>query len=112
SRAIERRIVTHEEANRLSEMEALQLIFHPGLSTAEEITAISGRGVGMDVVRTVVDRLKGVVEIRTKLGQGTTFLLKVPLTMAIIKALLFNVGEKVYAVPLSSVQEIARAKES
>ena len=112
ARAIERRIVTHEEANRLSEMEALQLIFHPGLSTAEEVTAISGRGVGMDVVRTVVDRLKGVVEIRTKLGQGTTFLLKVPLTMAIIKALLFNVGEKVYAVPLSSVQEIACAKES
>lgn len=112
ARAIERRIISHDEANRLSENEALQLIFHPGLSTAEEVTAISGRGVGMDVVKTVIDRLKGVVEIRTKIGQGTTFLLKVPLTMAIIKALLFNVGEKVYAVPLSSVQEIARAKES
>jgi two-component system chemotaxis sensor kinase CheA len=93
-------------------MEALQLIFHPGLSTAEEVTAISGRGVGMDVVKTVIDRLKGNIEIRTKLGQGTTFLLKVPLTMAIIKALLFHVAEKIYAVPLSSVQEIARAKES
>ena len=112
ARAIERRIVTHDEANRLSEMEALQLIFHPGLSTAEEVTAISGRGVGMDVVKTVIDRLKGNVEIRTKLARGTTFLLKVPLTMAIIKALLFNVGDKIYAVPLSSVQEIARAKES
>jgi two-component system chemotaxis sensor kinase CheA len=112
ARAIERRIVSHDEANRLSEMEALHLIFHPGLSTAEEVTAISGRGVGMDVVKTVIDRLKGNVEIRTKLGQGTTFLLKVPLTMAIIKALLFNVGDKIYAVPLSSVQEITRAKES
>ena len=112
ARAIERRIISQDEANRLSETEALQLIFHPGLSTAEEVTAISGRGVGMDVVKTVIDRLKGNIEIRTKLGQGTTFLLKVPLTMAIIKALLFNVGEKVYAVPLSSVQEIARAKES
>jgi two-component system chemotaxis sensor kinase CheA len=112
ARAIERRIVSQEEANRLSETEALHLIFHPGLSTAEEVTAISGRGVGMDVVKTVIDRLKGNIEIRTKIGQGTTFLLKVPLTMAIIKALLFNVAEKIYAVPLSSVQEIARAKES
>jgi two-component system chemotaxis sensor kinase CheA len=112
ARAIERRIISHDEANRLSETEALQLIFHPGLSTAEQVTAISGRGVGMDVVKTIIDRLKGNIEIRTKLGQGTTFLLKVPLTMAIIKALLFNVGDKIYAVPLSSVQEIARAKES
>ncbi|MFL6301593.1 MAG: chemotaxis protein CheA [Terriglobales bacterium] len=112
ARAIERRVISHEEANRLSETEALHLIFHPGLSTAEQVTEISGRGVGMDVVKTVVDRLKGTIEIRSKLGQGTTFLLKVPLTMAIIKALLFHVGEKIYAVPLSSVQEIARAKES
>jgi len=112
ARAIERRVISHEEANRFSEAEALHLIFHPGLSTAEEVTEISGRGVGMDVVKTVLDRLKGTIEIRTKLGQGTTFLLKVPLTMAIIKALLFHVGEKIYAVPLSSVQEIARAKES
>jgi len=112
ARAIERRIISADEANRLSETEALQLIFHPGLSTAEQVTEISGRGVGMDVVKTVIDRLKGNIEIRTKLGQGTTFLLKVPLTMAIIKALLFNVAEKVYAVPLSSVQEIARARES
>src|SRR5207245_7154516 len=108
-KAVEREIITAADAEKLSEQEALDLVFHPGLRTAEQVTAISGRGVGMDVVRTVVDRLKGVVEIRTKLGQGTTFLLKVPLTMAIIKALLFNVGEKVHAVPLSSVQEIARA---
>ncbi len=74
ARAIERRIISHDEANRLSETEALHLIFHPGLSTAEEVTAISGRGVGMDVVKTVIDRLKGNIEIRTKLGQGTTFL--------------------------------------
>jgi two-component system, chemotaxis family, sensor kinase CheA len=82
------------------------------LSTAEHVTAISGRGVGMDVVKTVLDRLKGSVSIRTTPGKGTTFLLKVPLTLAIIKALLFRVGQRIYAVPLASVVEITRTKRS
>ena len=112
AKALANKALTAEEAAHLDETEALDLIFHPGLSTAEEITSISGRGVGMDVVKTVLDRLKGTVQIVTRVGQGTTFYLKVPLTLAIIKALLFRVSEKIYAVPLASVVEITRAEES
>jgi two-component system chemotaxis sensor kinase CheA len=112
AKAIERGIVTQEDVSRMTEAETLNLIFHPGLSTAEQVTAISGRGVGMDVVKTVIERLKGSVTINTRAGQGTSFCLKVPLTLAIIKALLFHAGERLYAVPLSSVVEITRAKES
>ena len=111
AKAIDCKIIDHSEAMRLSEGEALNLIFHPGLSTAEEVTAISGRGVGMDVVKTVLDRLKGTVHIETKIGEGTKFYLKVPLTLAIIQALLFRVVDKLYAVPLGSVMEITRAYE-
>lgn len=111
-KAIERGIISREEAGRLTENDALELIFHPGLSTADEVTAVSGRGVGMDVVKSVVERLKGTVHIDTRPGQGTTFYLKVPLTLAIIKALMFRVGEKLYAVPLGVVTEITRAHES
>ena len=109
ARAIEAGLISQEEAARLSESEAINLIFQAGLSTASEVTQISGRGVGMDVVRSVLERLKGSVQIETRLGQGTTFLLKVPLTLAIIKALLFQAAERLYAVPLASVLEIARA---
>ena len=76
------------------------------------MTAISGRGVGMDVVRAVLDKLKGTVSIDSKPGIGTTFLLKVPLTLAIIKALMFRVADRLYAIPLASVVEIARASGS
>jgi two-component system chemotaxis sensor kinase CheA len=112
ARALEKGMLTAEEAARLSEHDTLNLIFESGFSTAEQITAISGRGVGMDVVRSVLERLKGTIAIQTTVGQGTTFLLKVPLTLAIIKALLFRVNGKLYAVPLNSVLEIARASES
>ena len=111
-KAVERGIISETDAEKLTEQEALDLVFHPGLSTAEQVTAISGRGVGMDVVRTVLDRLKGTVTIRTEAGQGTTFYLKVPLTLAIIKALLFRVSDRVYAVPLASVVEITRVARS
>ncbi|HUK86175.1 MAG TPA: chemotaxis protein CheA [Terriglobales bacterium] len=111
AQAVERGILKAEEAPRLSEAEALDLIFHPGLSTASEVTQISGRGVGMDVVRSVLERLKGTVQIETRAGQGTTFLLKVPLTLAIIKALLFRAADRLYAVPLASVLEIARTAD-
>src|SRR5215470_15062376 len=96
----------------MSPVEALDLIFRPGFSTAEEITEISGRGVGLDVVRSVLHRLKGIVELETQLGQGTKFRLKLPLTLAIIKALLFRIEQRLYAIPLNSVAEIARAKGS
>jgi len=112
AKAVERGILTAADAATFGEHEALNLIFHPGLSTADEVTAISGRGVGMDVVQAVLDRLKGTVSIRTTPGKGTTFQLKVPLTLAIIKALLFRVAERMYAVPLAAVVEIARASQS
>ncbi len=112
AKAVERGLLSGEEAARLSDAEALNLIFHSGLSTAEQVTGISGRGVGMDVVRSVLERLKGVISIETDPGHGTRFQLKVPLTLAIIKALLFRVAERIYAVPLSSVVEITRAEES
>ncbi len=115
-KAIENKLTTRADAAQLSESEALEFIFQSGLSTADEVTEISGRGVGMDVVKTVLQRLKGTVHIETRLGKGTTFFLKVPLTLAIIKALLFRVGsgteERTYAVPLAAVLEITRAQEA
>jgi len=112
SKAIEHGVVTADEASGLTEHEALNLIFHPGLSTARQVTSISGRGVGMDVVQSVMERLKGSVSIDSKPGRGAAFRLKVPLTLAIINALLFRVRDKLYAVPLASVLEITRARES
>jgi two-component system chemotaxis sensor kinase CheA len=111
-KAVAKNLISNEEAERISESDALNLIFVPGFSTTEEVTSVSGRGVGMDVVRTVLERLKGGVTIETKVGEGTRFLLKVPLTLAIIKALMFRVNEKLYAIPLTSVVEITRAQES
>ena len=111
-KAIASKIISAEDARRLTPVEVLNLIFHPGLSTADQVTEISGRGVGMDVVKTALDRLKGSVQIESEPGQGTTFYLKVPLTLAIIKALLFRAGERLYAVPLAAVVEITRALES
>ncbi len=111
ARAIERGIISAEDAKRFNEAEALNLIFESGLSTAEEVTAVSGRGVGMDVVRTVLERLKGTVTIATQPGKGTTFQLRVPLTLASIQALLFRAGGRLYALELSSVLEITRAEE-
>jgi two-component system, chemotaxis family, sensor kinase CheA len=110
-RAIERGILTAEEAERLNEAEALQLIFKPGLSTADEVTEISGRGVGLDVVKSAVDELKGAIELESFPGKGTKFRLLVPLTLASIQALLFRVSSKLYAVPLASVVEITRISE-
>jgi len=110
-RAVQRGLLQAEEAGRLSETEAFALIFRPGFSTADEITEISGRGVGLDVVQSVLNRIKGVVQIESRLGRGTTFRLQLPLTLAIIKALLFRVEHRLYAIPLNSVSEIARAHE-
>ncbi len=110
-RAVERGIIRAEEALRLSESDALQLIFAPGLSTAEEVTEISGRGVGLDVVKTALEDLKGSVELESKPGVGTTFRLLVPLTLASIQALLFRAHGRLYAVPLASVAEITRISD-
>jgi two-component system chemotaxis sensor kinase CheA len=112
AKALEQGLVSANEAARLTESEILDFIFRPGFSTAEEITEIAGRGVGLDVVQSVLHRLKGKVDIETRPGQGTRFRLEVPLTLAIIKALLFRVERHLYAVPLHAVVEIARARES
>jgi two-component system chemotaxis sensor kinase CheA len=112
AKALEQRLLTPDEAGRLSEADTLDLVFRPGVTTAEEITEVSGRGVGLDVVQSVLHRLKGTVEIETRCGQGTTFRMKLPLTLAIIKALLFRVERRLYAIPLNTVAEIARAQES
>lgn len=112
AKAVEVGLLSRDEADRLSETGALDLVFRPGFSTAEEITEVSGRGVGLDVVQSVLHRLKGTVSIETYPGQGTTFRLKLPLTLAIIKALLFRVDQRLYAIPLNAVAEIARARES
>ena len=110
-RAIERGIVSADAAAQLNDLESLQLVFAPGLSTADEITEISGRGVGLDVVKSSLDALKGSVELVSTPGQGTTFRLLVPLTLASIRALLFRVHGRLYAVPLASVAEITRITE-
>jgi two-component system, chemotaxis family, sensor kinase CheA len=112
AKAIELGMASAEEASRFTEAETLNLIFRPGFSTAEQVTEVSGRGVGMDVVQSVLNRLKGTVQVETRPGQGTTFRLKLPLTLAIIKALLFWVEQRLYAVPLNAVAEIARTAES
>src|SRR5881394_2985331 len=108
TRAVEKGLLKLAEAQRLTEQETLSLIFEPGFSTASEVTEVSGRGIGMDVVRTVLDRLKGTVHISSQLGRGTTIRLCAPLTLASIQTLLFRVGGRLFAVPLSAVVEITR----
>jgi two-component system chemotaxis sensor kinase CheA len=112
AKAIEKKLISPEKAAELSESDILALVFQPGFSTAQEITEISGRGVGLDVVQSVLHRLKGTVEVVTRPGQGATFFLKLPLTLAIIKALLFRVERRLYAIPLNAVAEISRAREA
>ena len=112
NKAIELGMLTAEEAPRLSEAETLDYIFRPGFSTAEHVTEVSGRGVGMDVVQSVLQRLKATIHVETRVGQGTTFRLKLPLTLAIIKALMFWVEQHLYAIPLNAVSQIARTFES
>ncbi len=110
--ALKANLVDAAELESMSSSEMLELIFRPGFTTADEITEISGRGVGLDVVHSVLHRLKGTVELDTRPGQGTSFRLKLPLTLAIIKALLFRVEHRLYAIPLNAVAEIARAQEA
>jgi len=109
--AVRSGLIRQDDALRLLEQDILNLIFEPGFSTAAEVTEISGRGVGMDVVRTVLDRLKGTVHISSVKREGTTIQLRMPLTLASIQTLLFRVSGRLFAVPLSSVIEITRISE-
>ncbi|WP_300906843.1 chemotaxis protein CheA [uncultured Desulfovibrio sp.] len=106
--AIRKGIVTPEEAAQLDDREAMELIFAPGFSSAEKITDISGRGVGMDVVRTNIKNLKGSVSTNSEVGKGTRFTLSLPLTLAIIDALMVNVSGQMYAIPLDAVSETTK----
>lgn len=107
-KSIEKGIITEKEAEMMSEKEAFGLIFRPGFSTAAQVTSVSGRGVGMDVVKTNIEKLNGMIDIDSELGQGTSMKLKIPLTLAIIQALLVGVQEEYYAIPLASVLETVR----
>lgn len=109
--AVRSGLVQADDAQRMLEQDVLNLIFEPGFTTAAEVTKVSGRGVGMDVVRTVLDRLKGTVHITTNKGKGTTIQLRMPLTLASIQTLLFRVSGRLFAVPLSSVIEITRIND-
>ena len=111
AKALATGLITAAQGRAMAGTEVFDLIFRPGFSTAEEITEISGRGVGLDVVRSVLQRLKGSVELETHPGKGTKFRLKLPLTLAIIKALMFRIEQRLYAIPLNTVAEIARARE-
>jgi len=111
ARAIEQEIVKPEDAARMSRDEILHLILRPGFTTVKEITELSGRGVGLDIVHSVLSRLKGSVQIESTAGRGSTFRLRLPLTLAIIRALLFHVEDRLYALPLNSVAEISRTAE-
>jgi len=104
-------LVTPEEVSKMSEREIVDFIFYPGFSTSDEVTEVSGRGVGMDVVKRNIERVNGQVRVESQLGVGTTFYLRLPLTLAIIRALLVRVGESIYSIPLSDVVEIEKVEK-
>ncbi|MES2771843.1 MAG: chemotaxis protein CheA [Pseudomonadota bacterium] len=106
AKAIEKNIITEEEANTLDERQSLNLIFLPGFSTMSQASAVSGRGVGMDVVKTNIQRLNGSIDIRSEPGKGSVFVISLPLTLAILPVLLVVLGEQPFALPLSMVREI------
>ena len=108
SKSIEKGIITEREADAMSEKEAFSLIFRPGFSTAAKVTNVSGRGVGMDVVKTNIEKLNGIIDIESEVGKGTVMKLKIPLTLAIIQSLLVGTQEEFYAIPLASVLETVR----
>ncbi|MDD3060105.1 MAG: chemotaxis protein CheW [Sulfurimonas sp.] len=108
NKSLEKGIITEKEADAMSDKEAFALIFKPGFSTAAAVTSVSGRGVGMDVVKTNIEKLNGIIDIESQVGVGTSMKLKIPLTLAIIQALLVGVQEEYYAIPLASVLETVR----
>ncbi len=108
AKAIERQLITPAQADQMSSRDICNLIFEPGFSTAEKVTNVSGRGVGMDVVKTNIEAIGGTIDVQTQPGQGTTFRIKIPLTLAIIPALIVGSGEGRYAIPQVSLLELLR----
>ncbi|MBQ8316374.1 MAG: chemotaxis protein CheA [Lachnospiraceae bacterium] len=105
-KAVEKGTITSEQAATMTDKEAIDLLFRPSFSTAEKISDLSGRGVGLDVVKSKIEALGGDVEAKTVLGEGTTFIVRLPLTLAIIQALMVELGQEKYAIPLGSIQTI------
>jgi two-component system chemotaxis sensor kinase CheA len=110
-KAVQRNLIGAEEAGRLSEREVYALLFHPGFSTKETVTNLSGRGVGMDVVKRNIERIGGSVDIQSELGHSTTIRIKIPLTLAIVPALIVRCGDDRYAIPQASIVELVRIGE-
>ena len=108
NKAIERGVITAQQAGRMSEGEILNLVFLPGFSTAEKVTNLSGRGVGMDVVKTNIDRVNGSVDLQSYLGKGTTIRIKIPLTLAIVRAVIVQSNGNRFAIPQVNIQELVR----
>ncbi len=111
-KAIEKGLITQEEAHEMKKEDAYGLIFLPGFSTAQKVSSVSGRGVGMDVVKTNITKLNGIIAVESEVGKGTRFTLKLPLTLAIIQGLLVGVGRETFAIPLSSVLEVVHTSRS
>ena len=106
AKAVEKGVITQEQSDLMDDKEAVSLLFRPSFSTAEKISDVSGRGVGLDVVKTKIEGLGGNIEVRTELGVGSTFIIRLPLTLAIIQALMVIVGGEKYAIPLSAITTI------
>lgn len=107
-KAIEKGLITPEQAENMSDKEAYELLFMPGFSTAEQVSEVSGRGVGMDVVASTIHSLRGTIEVESEPGKGTKFIMKLPLTVAIIRTLMVGANDRIFAIPLYSVVEIVR----
>lgn len=110
--AVKKQIISQQEADGLSEREAINLIFHTGFSTAKKVSDVSGRGVGMEIVRNHIDKLNGIIDLETKVLKGTKFIIKLPLTLAILTGLLVKMNQDIYAIPMSNVLEIVRKPEA
>ncbi|PZD95725.1 chemotaxis protein CheA [Paenibacillus sambharensis] len=106
--ALRKELITAQQAENMKESELVQLVFLPGFSTAKAVSDISGRGVGMDIVRSHIEKLNGIIDVETSIGEGTTFTIKLPLTLAILRGLLIKLAKTTYALPMSSVIEIMR----
>lgn len=112
TRAVERGLCTAEEGAAMTDQQVFAFIFAPGFSTAERVTDLSGRGVGMDVVRTNIEKVKGAITLRSKLGEGATVSIAIPLTVAILDAMVVGLGEEEYAIPLGNILEIVKPEQS
>ncbi len=105
-KALERGAITEEQAQRMTDKDLIDILFQPSFSTAEQVTDVSGRGVGLDVVKTKIEALGGEIEAKTKLGEGSNFIIRLPLTLAIIQSLMVIIGDEKYALPLGSIQTV------